>query len=244
MHVAIRPANLKPALTWLKTGVGDGGALIRILLIEDDNAVAASLKGALERDGFVVDWVASGEDGQALGASDPYDAVVLDLGLPDLPGLKVLKAWRAAGVDHPVLILTSRGAWTEKVEGLNAGADDYLAKPFEAGEVTARLHALIRRRAGRADPVLRRGDIELRPAEGVVKVDGQTLELTGQELRILMYLMQRPGRIVSEQDIAEHIYALDDERQSNSVQVYISRLRRKLGKDTIKTFRGLGYRFS
>lgn len=206
--------------------------------------MAAGLKGALERDGFVVDWVASGEDGRALGASDPYDAVVLDLGLPDLPGLKILKAWRAAGVDHPVLILTSRGAWTEKVEGLNAGADDYLAKPFEAGEVTARLHALIRRRAGRADPVLRRGDIELRPAEGVVKVDGQILELTGQELRILMYLMQRPGRIVSEQDIAEHIYALDDERQSNSVQVYISRLRRKLGKDTIKTFRGLGYRFS
>ena len=155
-----------------------------------------------------------------------------------------LKAWRAAGVDHPVLILTSRGAWTEKVEGLNAGADDYLAKPFETGEVTARLHALIRRRAGRADPVLRRGDIELRPAEGVVKVDSQTLQLTGQELRILMYLMQRPGRIVSEQDIAEHIYSLDDERQSNSVQVYISRLRRKLGKDTIRTFRGLGYRFS
>lgn len=176
--------------------------------------------------------------------SEDYDAVILDLGLPDLPGLKILKAWRTSGVDHPVLILTSRSSWTEKVEGLNAGADDYLAKPFEAKEVAARLHALIRRRAGRADPVLRRGDIELRPAEGLAKVAGEPIELTGQELRILAYLMQRPGRIVSEQDIAEHVYALDSEHQSNSIQVYISRLRRKLGRDTIKTFRGLGYRFS
>jgi DNA-binding response OmpR family regulator len=179
-----------------------------------------------------------------LGASADYDAVILDLGLPDLPGLKILTAWRRAGVDHPVLILTSRAAWTEKVEGLNAGADDYLAKPFEAAEVVARLHALIRRRAGRVDPVLRRGDIELRPAEGLVEVGGQVTPLTGRELRILTYLMQRPGRIVSEQDIAEHIYSLDDELQSNGVQVYISRLRRKLGRDVIKTHRGLGYCFS
>jgi DNA-binding response OmpR family regulator len=143
-----------------------------------------------------------------------------------------------------VLILTSRASWTEKVEGLNAGADDYLAKPFEAKEVAARLHALIRRRAGRADPVLRRGDIELRPAEGLAKVGGEPVELTARELRILAYLMQRPGRIVSEHDIAEHVYALDSEHQSNSIQVYISRLRRKLGRDAIKTFRGLGYRFS
>jgi DNA-binding response OmpR family regulator len=161
-----------------------------------------------------------------------------------LAGLKILKGWRASGVDHPVLILTSRASWTEKVEGLNAGADDYLAKPFEALEVAARLHALIRRSGGRADPVLRRADIELRPAEGLVAVAGRPIELTRQELRILSYLMQRPGRIVSEEDIAEHVYALDNERQSNSVQVYISRLRRKLGRDTIKTVRGLGYRFS
>jgi DNA-binding response OmpR family regulator len=217
---------------------------IRILLIEDDAVLAAGLKASLEGEGFAVDWTGSGEDGQALGASEDYDSVILDLGLPDLPGLKILKGWRAAGVDHPVLVLTSRASWTEKVEGLNAGADDYLAKPFEAMEVAARLHALIRRRSGRADPVLRRGDIELRPAEGLVKVGGEHLELTGQELRILAYLMQRPGRIVSEQDIADHVYALDNEHQSNSIQVYISRLRRKLGRDTIKTFRGLGYRFS
>lgn len=179
-----------------------------------------------------------------MGASADYDAVILDLGLPDLAGLKILKSWRTGGIDHPVLILTSRAAWTEKVEGLNAGADDYLAKPFEAGEVAARLHALIRRRAGRADPVVRRGDIELRPAEGLVKVGSEAIALTGRELRILTYLMQRPGRIVSEQDIAEHIYSMDDELQSNSVQVYISRLRRKLGREVIKTHRGLGYCFS
>ncbi|MGZ3276602.1 MAG: winged helix-turn-helix domain-containing protein [Caulobacteraceae bacterium] len=212
--------------------------------MEDDAALAKGLKASLERDGFAVDWTQSGEDGCALGAAEAYDAVILDLGLPDLAGLKILKTWRSGGVDHPVLILTSRAAWTEKVEGLNAGADDYLAKPFEAGEVAARLHALIRRRSGRADPVLRRGDIELRPAEGLVRVAGQPMALTGRELRILMYLMQRPGRIVSEQDIVEHIYSMDDELQSNSVQVYISRLRRKLGRDAIKTFRGLGYRFS
>jgi two-component system, OmpR family, response regulator len=213
-------------------------------LIEDDAALAGGLKASLEREGFAVDWTASGEDGRALGASADYDAVILDLGLPDLAGLKILKSWRTAGVDHPVLILTSRAAWTEKVEGLNAGADDYLAKPFEAGEVAARLHALIRRRSGRADPVLRRGDIELRPAEGLVKVAGHAEVLTARELAILTYLMQRPGRIVSEQDIAEHIYSMDDELQSNGVQVYISRLRRKLGREVIKTHRGLGYCFS
>jgi two-component system OmpR family response regulator len=206
--------------------------------------LADRLRTSLEREGFAIDWTASGEDGRDLGASEAYDAVILDLGLPDLPGLTILKAWRASGVDHPVLILTSRAAWTEKVEGLNAGADDYLAKPFEAGEVAARLNALIRRRAGRADPILRRGDIELRPAEGLVRVGAREIELTAQERRILVYLMQRPGRIVSEHDIAEHIYSMDDERQSNSVQVYIGRLRRKLGRDAIKTFRGLGYRFS
>lgn len=223
---------------------GHGRPAIRILLIEDDAALAGRLKAALERDGFAVDWTASGEDGRALGDSEGYDAVVLDLGLPDLSGLKLLKTWRASGVDHPVLILTSRAAWTEKVEGLNAGADDYMAKPFEAGEVTARLNALIRRRAGRADPVLRRGGVELHPAESLARVDGREIELTARELRILVYLMQRPGRIVSEQDIAGHVYSMDEERLSNGVQVYISRLRRKLGRDRIRTFRGLGYRFS
>lgn len=216
---------------------------IRILLIEDDRRIGPQLTSALTDAGFVVDWADNGQDGLHLGQTVDYDAVVLDLGLPDIRGLAILKAWRAAGRTHPVLILTARGAWTEKVEGLNAGADDYMAKPFESGEVIARLHALIRRGAGRSDPVLRRGDIELNPSEGLVRVAGQPIDLTAQERRILMYLMQRPGRIVSEAAIADHIYALDAERQSNSVQVYIGRLRRKLGKGVITTHRGMGYRF-
>ena len=191
----------------------------------------------------MVDWARNGQDGRHLGETGAYDAAILDLGLPDIRGLEVLKSWRASGREHPVLILTARGAWTEKVEGLNAGADDYMAKPYEAAEVVARLHALIRRGAGRADPVLRRGDIELNPTEGVVRVAGRPIDITAQERRILLYLMQRPGRIVPEGDIADHIYAMDVERQSNSVQVYIGRLRRKLGRDVITTHRGMGYRF-
>lgn len=142
----------------------------------------------------------------------------------------------------PVLILTARSAWTEKVEGLNAGADDYLAKPFETGELVARLHALVRRSQGRRDPVIVRGDVELRPEQGIVTVAGEPLELTAQERRILTYLMERPGRIISEADIADHIYPADADRHSNSVQVYIGRLRRKLGKARITTHRGMGYR--
>ena len=217
--------------------------VIRILLIEDEASLATRLRSALDADGFAVDWADNGHDGRALGSAEAYDAVILDLGLPDVRGLDILRGWRAAGIDHPVLILTSRGAWTEKVEGLNAGADDYVAKPGEAGEIAARLHALIRRRSGRADPVLRRGAVELRPSEGTVLVGGQAVELTAQERRILHYLMQRPGRIVSESEIADHVYDLDSPRQSNGIQVYVGRLRRKIGKDVIRTFRGMGYRF-
>lgn len=216
---------------------------IKILLIEDDKRIGEPLSSALQEAGFVVDWAQKGRDGQQLGETLPYDAVILDLGLPDVRGLDILKAWRASGRTHPVLILTARGAWTEKVEGLNAGADDYMAKPYESGEVIARLHALVRRGAGRADPVLRRGEIELSPTEGVVRVGGRSIALTAQERRILLYLMQRPGRMLPESAIADHIYAADSERQSNSVQVYIGRLRRKLGKGVITTHRGLGYRF-
>jgi len=216
---------------------------MKILLIEDDPRIGEPLSFALRKAGFVVDWAREGQDGQHLGETQAYDASILDLGLPDIRGLDILKAWRASGRTHPVLILTARGAWTEKVEGLNAGADDYMAKPFESAEVVARLHALTRRGAGRSDPVLRRGDIELSPTEGVVRMAGKTIDLTAQERRILMYLMQRPGRMASEAAIADHIYASDAERQSNSVQVYIGRLRRKLGKGVITTHRGMGYRF-
>ena len=212
-------------------------------MVEDDAELSGRLKRGLEQAGFAVDCAASGDDGFELGDIESYDAAVLDLGLPGMTGMEVLKRWRSRGRDHPVLILTSRAAWTEKVEGLNAGADDYMAKPFQVAEVAARLNALIRRASGRASPVIRRGDIELRPAEGEVRVAGKAIELTAQELRILNYLMSRPGRIVSQDELADHVYDLDAQRLSNTIQVYVSRLRRKLGRDSIRTLRGLGYRF-
>lgn len=212
-------------------------------MVEDDLDLSARLKRGLEQAGFAVDAAATGQDGFELGDIEAYDAAVLDLGLPGMTGLEVLKRWRARGRDHPVLILTSRAAWTEKVEGLNAGADDYMAKPFQVAEVAARLNALIRRSSGRASPVLKRGDIELNPSEGVVRVDDKPVDLTAQELRILHYLMSRPGRIVSAEELADHVYDLEAARMSNTIQVYVGRLRRKLGRDAIRTVRGLGYRF-
>jgi two-component system OmpR family response regulator len=216
---------------------------IRILVVEDDVDLAGRLRHGLMQAGFVVDCAFNGEDGLEYARTETYDAVVLDLGLPDVPGLTVLKRWRTMGRNHPVLVLTARGAWTERVEGLNAGADDYMAKPFQVAEVAARLNALIRRAGGRASPVLRRGDIELNPAEALVRVAGAAIDLTAQELRILSYLMSRPGRIVTQDELADHIYAFDSQRGSNTIEVYIGRLRRKLGREVIKTIRGLGYRF-
>lgn len=197
---------------------------------------------ALSGAGFAVDHAADGETGRILGETNDFEAVVLDLGLPVLPGLDVLKAWRRAGVDTPVLVLTARDAWTDRVEGLNAGADDYLGKPFQSAEVVARLRALTRRAAGRAQPVLVRGDITLDPAAGQVRLKGQALDLTARELMVLTYLMHRAGRIVSQGELADHVYALDDTRESNTIEVYVARLRKKLGKDSIRTIRGLGYR--
>jgi DNA-binding response OmpR family regulator len=167
---------------------------------------------------------------------------VLDLGLPHLPGIEVLKRWRAAGRHMPVLVLTARAAWTERVEGLNAGADDYMGKPFQAPEVVARLRALIRRAAGRPGPQLRLGNVTLDAAAGTVRVDGHAIELTARELQILSYLMHRPGRIVPQSELVDHVYSLDDIRDSNTIEVYVARLRKKLGRDAIRTVRGLGYR--
>lgn len=192
--------------------------------------------------GFAVDCAQDGDAGWYLGDIEDYDAVVLDLGLPKVPGLDVLKRWRAAGRNFPVLILTARGAWTERVDGLNAGADDYMAKPFQAPELIARLRALLRRSAGKGTPLLRHGPISLDPAAGRVTVDGQPVDLTARELRVLSYLMHRPGRIVSQNELAEHVYELDEARDSNTIEVFVGRLRKKLGRDTIRTIRGLGYR--
>ena len=204
--------------------------------------LAQRLTASLSAAGYAVDHAADGSLGFYLGNTNSYDAVVLDLGLPQMPGLEVLKRWRSGGRTMPVLVLTARGAWTERVEGLNAGADDYVGKPFQAEEVIARLRALIRRSAGSAAPALSQGDVTLDPSTGHVAVGGVEVTLTAQELKVLTYLMHRPGRIVSQADLLDHIYGMEEARDVNTIEVYIGRLRRKLGRDVIRTIRGLGYR--
>ncbi len=218
-------------------------AAIRILLVEDNPDLAQRLTEGLKGAGFAVDHAADGETGYRLGRSEDFDAVILDLGLPDMKGVDVLNRWRQAGREVPVLILTARGSWTEKVEGLNAGADDYITKPCHIQEIAARLRALIRRSAGKPTPTLVHNDIELSPASGTVTVAGKPVELTAQEFRILNYFMHRTGRIISQSELLDHLYSLETERDPNTVEVYVARLRRKLGRDAIKTLRGLGYRF-
>jgi two-component system OmpR family response regulator len=217
-------------------------AAIRILLVEDNPDLAQRLTEGLRGAGFAVDHAADGETGYRLGRSEDFDAVILDLGLPDMKGVDVLNRWRQAGREVPVLILTARGSWTEKVEGLNAGADDYITKPCHIQEIAARLRALIRRSAGKPTPTLVHNDIELSPASGMVTVAGKPVELTAQEFRILNYFMHRTGRIISQSELLDHLYSLETERDPNTVEVYVARLRRKLGRDAIKTLRGLGYR--
>lgn len=171
-----------------------------------------------------------------------FDAIVLDLGLPGMEGIDVLKRWRATGMSTPVLVLTARGTWSEKVEGLNAGADDYITKPFHIPEVAARLRALIRRSAGIATSTIAHGAIAVDLGSGRVTRDGEPVELTASELRMLTYFMHRLGRIIPQSELVDHLYALDESRESNTIEVYVSRLRRKLGPDLITTVRGLGYR--
>jgi two-component system, OmpR family, response regulator len=197
----------------------------------------------LQAEGFVVDHAADGEAGRAIGISESYDAAILDLGLPGMQGIDVLRRWRSAGCEMPVLILTARGSWTEKVDCLNAGADDYITKPTHLQEIAARLRALIRRAAGRPSPVLVYKDIELSPSAGTVTVSGNPVELTAQEFRILTYFMHRQGRVISQSQLLDHLYSMDTERDPNTIEVYVGRLRRKLGRESIRTLRGLGYRF-
>jgi two-component system, OmpR family, response regulator len=218
-------------------------AVIRILLVEDNPDLARRLTEGLTGAGFAVDQAMDGEAGYRLGRSENFDAVILDLGLPDMKGVDVLNRWRRAGREVPVLILTARGSWTEKIEGLNAGADDYITKPCHVQEIAARLRALIRRSAGKSTPTLVHNDIELSPASGTVTVAGKPVDLTAQEFRILNYFMHRRGRVISQSELLDHLYSLETERDPNTVEVYVGRLRRKLGRDVIKTLRGLGYRF-
>ena len=217
-------------------------AALRILLVEDDDDIAGRLASGLRPEGFVVDRAKNGEDGVIMGLEERFAAAILDLGLPKMQGLAVLRKWRNEKCDMPVLILTAQGTWTEKVEGLNAGADDYITKPFHIPEVVARLRALIRRKSGVANAVLTHKDISLDTVAGKVCVSGKPCDLTASELRMLTYFMHRPGRVISQGELTEHLYALEDTAESNTIEVYISRLRRKLGRDAITTVRGLGYR--
>jgi two-component system, OmpR family, response regulator len=216
---------------------------MRILLVEDNPDLAQRLVEGLRGAGFAVDHAADGETGYKLGHTETFDAIILDLGLPDVQGVDVLNRWRQAGREVPVLILTARGSWTEKVEGLNAGADDYITKPCHIQELAARLRALIRRSAGKPTPTLVYNDIELSPASGTVMVAGKPVDLTAQEFRMLNYFMHRRGRVISQSELLDHLYSIETERDPNTVEVYVARLRRKLGRDAIRTLRGMGYRF-
>jgi two-component system, OmpR family, response regulator len=217
---------------------------VRLLLVEDDALLRAQLGSALQAAGYAVDTADNGRDAQHLGQTEPYDAIVLDLGLPVLDGLTVLQRWRAAAVATPVLILTARDSWHDKVAGIDAGADDYLAKPFHTEELLARLRALIRRAQGMASPLLSCGQVTLDTRTGRASVAGMALPLTAHEYRLLAYLMHRPGQVVSRTEINEHLYAQDADRDSNTIEVFVARLRRKLPAGMIETVRGLGYRLA
>ena len=218
---------------------------MRLLLVEDDALLSGRLRGELQRAGFAVDVADNGVDAGFLGESEPYDMVVLDIGLPSRSGLDVLRGWRAAGNPMPVLILTARDAWHEKVDGFKAGADDYLSKPFHTAELIARLQALLRRGIARPPGPLQAAGLELDENAQTVRVTASdaTVELTGTEFRLLRYLMLHPGRVLSKSRLVEHVYDFDAERDSNVLEVYINRLRRKLGRALIATRRGQGYVF-
>lgn len=220
---------------------------MRLLLVEDTVALAEKLRAALVEARFAVDLAVDGEEALFLGETEPYDVVVLDLGLPRLDGLSVLRRWRAAGRTMPVLVLTARGAWTEKVEGLNAGADDYMAKPFAVGELVARLQALIRRARGVTRPEISlgpTGEVKLDTVAATVSLEGMPVRLTGLEYRLLAYMAQSGARPVTRTELTEHLYDQDFDRDSNTIEVVIGRIRRKLGAGLIETERGLGYRIT
>jgi len=218
---------------------------MRLLLIEDDPVLSSELTGELSRRGFAVDACLEGGDGAFMGSSEPYDIIVLDLGLPDLPGLSILEQWRGKGIKTPVLILTARGAWHEKVDGFRKGADDYLTKPFHIEELVVRLEALVKRSAGVLTPDLETGrlrlDEERQTALWREAGEWRDVELTGVEFRLLRYLMLHPKKVCSNTHLLEHVYDFDDEKESNVIEVYISRLRKKISKNIVCTRRGQGY---
>ncbi len=217
---------------------------MRLLVVEDDPDLNRQLVTAFQEAGYVVDSASDGEDGHFLGDTEPYDAVVLDLGLPEMDGVTVLEKWRRAGRMMPVLILTARDRWSDKVAGFDAGADDYVAKPFFMEEVLARIRALLRRSTGHATSELECGPLRVDTRTSRVTVNGSAVKLTSLEYRLIEYLIHHQGRIISRTELVEHLYDQDFDRDSNTIEVFVGRLRRKLGKDMIETVRGLGYRLA
>ena len=214
---------------------------MRLLVVEDDPDLNRQLTTALTDAGYVVDRAFDGEEGHFLGETEPYDVVVLDIGLPGMDGITVLEKWRWAGRKMPVLLLTARDRWSDKVAGIDAGADDYVAKPFHMEEVLARVRALVRRAAGRASNEMTVGDVTVDTRAGRVIVAGRPVKLTSHEYRLLAYLMLHQGRVVSRTELVEHLYDQDFDRDSNTIEVFVGRLRKKLGDAVIETVRGLGY---
>lgn len=217
---------------------------MRILVVEDDTNLNRQIKDALTEAGYAVDVAFDGEEGHFLGDTEPYDAIVLDIGLPQMDGLSVLEEWRRAGKSTPVLLLTARDRWSDKVQGIDAGADDYVAKPFHMEEVLARIRALVRRAAGHASNEIVAGAVRLDARSGKVTVDGQSVKLTSHELRLLSYLMHHKGKVISRTELTEHLYDQDFDRDSNTIEVFVGRLRKKLPDDCIQTVRGLGYQIA
>lgn len=214
---------------------------MRILIAEDDPVLSRQIKSALVSEGRAVDTAEDGEEALFLGSTEPYDLVVLDIGLPKRDGISVLKEWRSTNVATPVLILTARDGWSDRVDGLDAGADDYMSKPFHMPELSARIRAMLRRQAGHVNPVFTKGPITFETRTSRVLKNGIPVTLTAQEVAVLSYLFHNAGRCVSRTELSEHIYEYDGDRDSNTIAVFVNRLRNKLGKDLIETVRGRGY---
>jgi two-component system OmpR family response regulator len=214
---------------------------VRLLVVEDDRDINRQVVNALEEAGYVADKAFDGEEGAYLGENEPYDAIILDMGLPKADGVTVLQRWRRAGIKTPVIILTARDRWSDKVDGFDAGADDYVTKPFHMEELMARVRALLRRAAGHASSQITCGPVTLDTRSGRVFVDGNPVKLTSHEYRLLSYLMHHTGRVVSRAELTEHLYDQDFDRDSNTIEVFVGRLRKKLAVDLIQTVRGLGY---
>lgn len=218
---------------------------MRLLLVEDTVSLADELVAGLSRQGYAVDWLADGRDAVYQGSSEPYDLIILDLGLPGLPGLDVLQQWRASGLSVPVLVLTARGSWAERIEGLKAGADDYLTKPFHPEELQLRIQSLLRRSRGLANqPTLEAAGLHLDESRQCVCSGELPIQLTAAEFRLLRYFMLHPGQVLSKSHLSEHLYDGETERDSNVLEVHVNHLRRKLGREVIETRRGQGYLFT